>query len=244
MSTAVIVIPIVQSELRDFERLSLARCMKVLGAWPVCVIAPEQLDLSEALGTFAEKIRVVRFDPGYFRSISDYNRLMTSLEFYEAFDSYDFMLLYQLDAFVFEDKLAEWCQKGFDYIGAPAFNREGFEVLGKEEADVYARALSVHRLVFNGGLSLRKIAGIKRLLRIYNTFYPSWKGNEDMLFSLDSTRLFPLKPFMNLPGWDEALSFSFERSPAASYEINGRKLPFGCHAWQRYDPDFWAEFIH
>ncbi|ODS78955.1 MAG: hypothetical protein ABS46_16395 [Cytophagaceae bacterium SCN 52-12] len=244
MPSAVIVIPIVQPELRDFERVSLARCMKVLGTWPVCVIAPEQLDLSEALGSYAERIRIVRFDPGCFRSIAAYNRLMTSLEFYKMFDSYDFMLLYQLDAFVFEDRLAEWCQKGFDYIGAPAFNGEGFEALAKEEANVYARALSTHRLVFNGGLSLRKIAGIKRLLRVYNTCYPSWKGNEDMLFSLDSTRLLPLKPFMKLPGWEEALSFSFERSPAASYEINGCRLPFGCHAWQRYDPGFWAQFIY
>ncbi len=243
MSSAVIVIPIVQSNLRDFERLSLARCMKVLGHWPVCVIAPERLDLSETLGDFAEGIRVVRFDPDCFRSIADYNRLMTSLYFYEVFDSYDFMLLYQLDAFVFEDKLAEWCQKGFDYIGAPAFNAKGFEALAREEADVYVRALSAQRLLFNGGLSLRKIAGIKRFLRIYNILYPSWKGNEDMLFSLDATRLLPLKPFMNLPGWREALSFSFERSPAASFEINGRELPFGCHAWQRYDPDFWTEFI-
>lgn len=244
MSSAVIVIPIVQPKLRDFEQLSLARCMEVLGSWPVCVIAPGALDLSGALGDYAEKIRVIRFDRGYFQSISDYNRLMTSMHFYKAFDSYDFMLLYQLDAFVFEDRLAEWCQKGFDYIGAPACHAEGFEALPKEDSDVYARALSEHRLVFNGGLSLRKIAGIKRLLRIYNTFYPSWKGNEDMLFSLDSTRLLPLKPFMKLPGWTEALSFSFERSPAASYEINGRQLPFGCHAWQRYDPGFWEGFIH
>lgn len=244
MSSAVIVIPIVESKLKDFERVSLAQCMKILGGWPVRVIAPDQLDLSEALAAFADKIEVVRFDPGYFRSISDYNRLMTSVHFYDAFDSYDYMLLYQLDAFVFEDRLSEWCQRGFDYIGAPAFNAEGYETLPKEEADAYARALSAHRLVFNGGLSLRKIAGIKRLLGIYNTFYPSWKGNEDMLFSLDSTRLIPLKPFMNLPGWAEALSFSFERSPAASYEINGRELPFGCHAWQKYDPGFWEEFIH
>ena len=243
MSSVVIVIPIFQEKLRVFERVSLSGCMEVLGKRPVYVIAPERLDLSEALGVFADKVKVIRFDPGYFRSISDYNRLMISPDFYAAFDSYEFMLLYQLDAFVFEDKLDYWCRKGFDYIGAPAFNAEGFEELPREQADVYARALSTHRLVFNGGLSLRKISAIKRLLRIYNIFYPFWKGNEDMLFSLDSTRLLFLKPFMKLPNWQEALSFSFERSPAASYELQREKLPFGCHAWQRYDPAFWSEFI-
>ena len=29
------------------------------------------------------------------------------------------MLIYQLDAFVFQDDLAYWCQQNYDYIGAP-----------------------------------------------------------------------------------------------------------------------------
>ena len=29
------------------------------------------------------------------------------------------MLIHQLDAFVFEDKLMDWVKRGFDYIGAP-----------------------------------------------------------------------------------------------------------------------------
>ena len=31
----------------------------------------------------------------------------------------EYILIYQLDAFVFKDELKEWCQKGYDYIGAP-----------------------------------------------------------------------------------------------------------------------------
>jgi hypothetical protein len=25
------------------------------------------------------------------------------------------------------------------------------------------------------------------------------------------------------------------------YELNGHELPFGCHAWERYDRAFWEE---
>jgi len=80
-------------------------------------------------------------------------------------------------------------------------------------------------------------------LKIYNRFYPTWKGNEDMLFSLEATRLIPMKLFIRLPTWQQALRFAFEKSPAASYELTDHALPFGCHAWERYDPAFWQKFI-
>ena len=46
------------------------------------------------------------------------------------------------------------------------------------------------------------------------------------------------------PGWREALEFSFEQNPEASFHINGDTLPFGCHAW--YHPSyaaFWKDKI-
>lgn len=243
MSTAAIVIPVVSAKLKEAEALSLAQCLKVLAKWPVYFVAPQSLDLSQVSAEVGGRVRVVRFPDVYFRSIADYNRLMTSVAFYRAFSAYDYMLLYQLDAYVFHDSLAEWCERGYDYVGAPASHTEGFESLGPEAADRYAAELASSRLVLNGGLSLRKIKAMIRLLRIYNIFYPSWKGNEDMLFSLDSSRLAPLKPFVRLPDWRTALSFSFEKSPAASYAITGGVLPFGCHAWERYDPAFWSGLL-
>jgi hypothetical protein len=243
MTTAAVVIPVVQPSLKDFEKVSLAQCTKVLGKWPVFLVSPNSLDLSEIVKHAPDVFQIVRFADDYFQSIADYNRLMTSVSFYEAFAGFDYMLLYQLDAYVFHDSLAEWCEKGYDYVGAPASHTEGFESLRADQAEQYANELASNRVVLNGGLSLRKIKTMLRLLRVYNLFYPSWKGNEDMLFSLDSTRLLPLKPLMKLPDWKTALSFSFEKSPAASYRISGEKLPFGCHAWERYDPAFWEKFI-
>ena len=39
----------------------------------------------------------------------------------------------------------------------------------------------------------------------------------------------------------EALEFAFEAAPRSCYEMNGRRLPFGCHAWAKYDREFWEE---
>lgn len=41
----------------------------------------------------------------------------------------------------------------------------------------------------------------------------------------------------------EALEFAFERFPSEMYKITG-KLPFGCHAWEKYEYEsFWKKFI-
>lgn len=62
---------------------------------------------------------IVPFPDTYFKGIAGYNRLMMSPEFYETFAQWEYILIYQTDAWVFSDRLSEWCSKGYDYIGAP-----------------------------------------------------------------------------------------------------------------------------
>ena len=59
------------------------------------------------------------------------------------------MLIYQLDGWVFRDELDEWISKGYEYLGAPFFVQDG-----KKQIPV----------VGNGGVSLRKIDAILRVL--------------------------------------------------------------------------------
>ena len=89
---------------------------------PIALVAPEGLDLTAYLPPErqeARPIHVVRFDPGFFRSTDTYSRLLLSAGFYQAFASYEFILIHQLDVFVFRDELADWCARGYDYVGAP-----------------------------------------------------------------------------------------------------------------------------
>lgn len=241
-SLVAVVIPVYQSVLTEAEQMSLKQCMTVLGSYPVIIVKPSGLDLS-ALAVQYPALRFQSFDDSLFTSVDAYNRLMTSVDFYKAFTAWEYMLIYQLDAFVFRDELREWCAKGYDYIGAPSLHQPEFDTIPAGSSQVFADALSTRRVVLNGGLSLRRIPAILRYLKVYNFFYPAWKGNEDMLFCQEATRLKPLKFLMRLPQWQEALLFAFEKSPAASYELTGHRLPFACHAWERYEPSFWKLFI-
>ncbi len=40
-----------------------------------------------------------------------------------------------------------------------------------------------------------------------------------------------------------ALEFSFEHAPQFCFENNNRQLPLGCHAWFKYDKDFWLPHL-
>ncbi|WP_353722627.1 DUF5672 family protein [Dyadobacter sp. 676] len=241
-SLVAVVIPVYQSVMTDAERMSLKQCMTVLGKYPVIVVKPAGLDLS-ALQQQYPALAFRSFDDSFFTGVAAYNRLMVSIDFYKTFTAYEYILVYQLDAFVFRDELTQWCAKGYDYIGAPSLHQHEFDAVPAESAGIFANALSTRRVVLNGGLSLRRIPAFIRYLKIYNTFYPAWKGNEDMLFCQEATRLKPMKMFMKLPPWEEALRFAFEKSPAASYKLTGHHLPFACHAWERYEPAFWSSFI-
>jgi hypothetical protein len=49
----------------------------------------------------------------------------------------------------------------------------------------------------------------------------------------------PRCEFFTIPTASEAVSFAFEAHPEYLFELNHQELPFGCHAWERYNPEFW-----
>ena len=82
-----------------------------------------------------------------------------------------------------------------------------------------------------------------KYLKVANSveFYTSInRKTEDQFWSLDTQNSyvkFTVAPI------DEGIKFSFECRPSYLYRKNGYSLPFGCHAWDRYEPDFWLKFI-
>jgi hypothetical protein len=196
----------------------------------------------------------------YFSGIAGYNALCVSKTFYKPFLAYDYMLLYQLDAFAFSDELDYWCAQGYDYIGAPWCEGWG-------QAKPPLKFIGAG----NGGFSLRKvdhfykIAAYKpfnffyRLKRKVYTNYQStpwltrlpllWRfmkllqhqsDQEDHFWAEEAPKYF--KWFRVAPP-EVALSFSFEAAPEELYKLNGYRLPFGCHAWEKYGYQFWQPFI-
>ena len=118
----VVVIPVYKTFVTKVDIASLKQCLKVLNKYHICLICHTKLDLSGYKSCFLDNqvdFCVRYFDEQYFDSVRSYNTLMLSADFYRSFRKYQYMLIYQLDAFVFEDQLEYWCNKGYDYIGAP-----------------------------------------------------------------------------------------------------------------------------
>ena len=228
-----VVIPFYKNSLSTFEKISLDQCRKILKNYPIYFALPKSIQAD-----YLEKDdQVIYFEDHCFASIDSYNELVSSIEFYEKFILYDYVLFHQLDAYIFKDELKEWCLKGFDYIGAPKLKRKHF----KEKSPIQWPVFDP--ILFNGGLSLRRIKPIIQYLKVYHLLYSRWPGNEDMLFSCYSKRIFPLRFMLKLPTWREGLAFAFEKNPQISFHLLGDSLPFGCHAWEKYNPEFWKKFI-
>jgi hypothetical protein len=143
---AVVTIPVYLPNLTETQQLSLSRCVSVLGCHPTVVFGPASLDYSRYTA-IARSASVIRFADRYFTSLERYSELLLSREFYESFADFEFLLIHQLDSFVFRDDLHEWCARGYDYVGAPWLD-ESLGWLG----------------VGNGGFSLRRVASCLRVL--------------------------------------------------------------------------------
>ncbi|AYN03261.1 DUF5672 family protein [Flavobacterium sp. 140616W15] len=117
-NTVKIIIPIYKEHFGELEEKSFLQCVKVLKNYDIVLVQPEGLDNSYITNEF-NQIKAISFPKRYFENIDGYNELLLSSLFYEAFLDSEYILIYQLDAFVYKDALEEWCQKGYDYIGAP-----------------------------------------------------------------------------------------------------------------------------
>lgn len=248
MKDVIVLIPVYQDDLSKDEIYSFNRCLDILLPYDIGIVAPYSLNLPQIIN--GRMLPIYRFHDSFFEGIYGYNRLMLSREFYLRYIDYQYILIYQLDAIVFLNELMNFVMMDYDYIGAPWLHGMSFStkfsgtILGRFVASFYNRC---HHLIYkdllyvgNGGLSLRKVAPFLDILNRFHKMSSSYCGNEDAFFSwigMNFPQLFKVAPL------EIALQFSFETYPRECYEMNGRRIPFGCHAWKKYDPDFIDELI-
>lgn len=270
MQTVAIVIPVYKSSFDKWEEISMRQTMRVLGRYPIVLVCPDDMEDTSQYESLANSVGAVlgieRFDSRFFEGIKGYNRLMLSKVFYARFADYEYVLICQTDAYVFRDELMEWCNKGYDYVGAPIFGGFSEEVFHRD-----------HARVGNGGFSLRRVRafldffdGKKKVYeksdladRIAYKQKPQtrwivwllmvlgwrnkprmvakqWQYNEDDFWSgmLEGSNYELTKPSV-----EEAMLFAFERFPSEVFALTGA-LPFGCHAWKKYQfESFWKNYI-
>ena len=227
----IICIPTHKAELNIFERISLQQCDKVLKGYDKAFVVPTSLALN--FGSTYQEYRVERFSDVYFVNSRTYNELCLSEEFYNRFIDYDYMLIYQLDSFVFYDKLEDFCKLGYDYIGAPSI----FEGVWEE--------LNIN--VGNGGFSLRNIRCILNLLNeqrellnasSMSTLFCSY---EDVFYAYCGMR-----EDIDFKTPDVKLAAAFSQQQILlekKSDISKDYLPFGTHGWDRFNYNVWKPLI-
>ena len=260
MHTCAVVVPVYRLLTDPVERLSLEQTLEILADYPVYLVGPTSLEayFDQLRADLNARLKSITFTDQYFSSIEGYNHLLLSKKFYQAFDAFEYLLIAQTDALVLSDELEFWCKKQYSYIGAPWF--EGYTT------PTLPLAL---KSVGNGGFSLRRVPDFLKVLsrpRIFkNTLMQSWPGNwrstiyrylrdyhsfvygdthlnidvnEDLFWGL----FVPARcSFFKVPRAQDAIAFAFEAYPEHLYQLNHQRLPFGCHAWQRYQPEFWRQ---
>lgn len=228
----IICIPIYKQELSDTEKISLAQMNKVLGNYQRCFIAPESLQFD--YGSDGIGIRKEKFPDYFFKNIKGYSNLLLDVDFYRRFANYEYILIYQLDAFVFKDELAAFCAAGYDYIGAPI-------------AKINSLWHALGARVGNGGLSLRRVSAAIRTLEQWfaaQTEHPLqnlfWQAEDLFWGYCGMSAEFDFR----VPTVKEALEFAVQDDVGHVFSrINRGWLPFGCHAWCKDNISFWHSHI-
>jgi len=255
----VIIIPFYKDEIDYNSRFSLNQCFNILGTNKIIAIKPITLDISKIVDKYPFN-EVVSFNDEYFKSIAGYNALMLSQEFYKSFLQYEYLLIHQLDVFVFSDQLQFWCGQNYDYIGAPWLYPTSAGVTINNisiyiKSHLYRRynvlrdglpnAKQFHNQVGNGGFSLRKVEKFYNLLakhRKLADYYlnrPELEFNEDIFWSIEINRR---TTEIKRPNYKEAIKFAIETEPEIAITLNNDELPFGCHGWDK-NLKFWVGIL-
>ena len=200
--------------LSSFERMTLSNTLEKLHNYPIIFVLPKGVSVDGYKDLGIKDF--LFFDGKYFRNIESYCELMLSTFFYELFKEYDYMLIAQLDAYIFEDKLDYFMDMGYDYIGClHTTPHTGNELING-----------------NGGLSLRKISGFIEATKHIKEDLKGIRDWEDILYS------YWYKDKMNIAPYEVSLQFGWQQYPEMCYEKNGNCLPFGAHKPHIFGKDF------
>lgn len=249
-----VVVPIYKEHLSERELLSLRNNAEVLARYPMVLLAPEGLNVEPTLSLFPQMV-LQRVSTEWLgaNGIAGYNRMMLSKDFYSLFSDCDYILICQTDAWIFRDELEAWCDRGYDYVGAPWPKRAVYNLpiikqymwlrrkLFSREGKIMRQDYYGH--VGNGGLSLRRVQSCIAACERYAARAEEFKSGRSMVHNEDWFWALVPREF-SYPSFDEALGFSFDVHPEMCYKLSGGKLPFGCHGWfKRRNYPFWQTII-
>lgn len=240
MKQLCIIVPVYNKQPKPWELLSLQQLVKVCPVkYDICYIYPESWeedvikqydDIIYNIDTLRKRILHAAFDDEYFRSTIDYSKLLKEQDFYNRFNDYEYVLIYQTDCWAINfSSLQEWLLQGFDYVGAPIIaNKQHWPSMP---------------CCGNGGLSLRRVSsfikytsdeGLRKQLdknEIYHRY-------EDVYFCEGVSQYL----YIDMPSWEECAEFAWDMNPDVLdnvHKFDWQNI-IGCHAWTKNIP-YWHD---
>jgi len=252
-----VVIPVYREFFGELEEKSFLQCCKVLKNYEIVIVHPDGLNYSY-LSEINQRITTESFPGYYFKSIKGYNELLLNSLFYERFSDSEYILIYQLDAFVFKDDLEKWCNKGYDYIGSPwiatPIDSLGMKIFDKIARIFWSKKKKERQQIFykvgNGGFSLRKVASHLAIAKDKHQFIFDFLNQkekkiyaiEDVFWSLKAPEF---DENFKIPDYKEAVFFGMDRKPELAMKLTKNVLPFGCHGINKPKvTEFWKPIIN
>jgi hypothetical protein len=262
-----VIIPVHKPSLTADEQVSLKACKARLHKYDCYLIFPEGMNISSYTLIF-ENLLLCPVEPSWLSSVENYNKMKLSLNFYKKFTEYKSMLTYELDAYIFDAAIESTNALTFDYIGAPFYEgyweakpgagfmqgcNSGFSIRNIQACiDVlngmkkYSFRWFLYQIFLSRmrplRLKLNELTNKKYEVFItgrFGFYFADFHINEDVVWSEIIPQLFPS---FKVADPLSALKFSFEYNLEQSLELNGGKLPLGCHAWYKHH-DFWKTYI-
>ena len=239
----VTIIPIYKQKLDSDEELCVQRYCEVLKGEDLYFIAPKHMDVSWYQKKFPN-IRYALFHDRYFKGTKSYNRLMLDVKFYEYFTEYEYMLIAQTDAVIWqnENRMEEFIAKGYDYIGAPWVpERRIWEwTFHKKKKFPWMEIRCCKKrgngiTMGNGGFCLRNIEKTIALIKEFSwrKCYWFWKRNEDIFFGVFGR---DNKCGYKLADVDTGRTFAGEYHLRECVEQG--EIPFAVHGWKKDFSDY------
>ncbi len=255
----VIIVPVHKETPTPAELVSIRQLGRIMTGRKIFVLSPQALNTKsyKDLLPGAEDLKV---DPAWMGSIRAYNQMMIAPMLYRRLRDYTHMLLHEPDAILLRDELDHWCTQPYDYIGAPWLywdESEGCAKFGGGangglslcNLDAMRRVTSSwkrwhswrhvmgdlvagakgDRFKFRRGMVAAYPGGLLRgAHRLYST---GW----DIFWT---TVVPPLQPDFRKAPPEVCVHFFWELASYICYEITKHQLPFGLHAWPKYDFGF------
>ena len=254
----VIVIPMHKPEPSSEERASLIQCQKILGEYPIYLLHPPGMS-TKTYGDIFPFLKNLAAPTGAMASIATYNQLMISPFIFDALNSYSHILIHEPDSIVLKNDLHHWCKQDFDYVGAPWFCSDFAENLQLKATGNFGFSLFKVKTVndlfrknprwYGASMILRDLLrGLRgkkdTFIRALDSMGSSGKLSGAHNLYQDHCDIFwshvvpKIESHFRVAPPQKAIYFSWEKDPQKCFRICEGEIPFGLHAWSKYDLKF------